>query len=101
MKLTTDEVLEKIGSFGRFQVMLNVFTNLVYGFWWAAPVTAMLFIASEPGWKCKSNSTCPFNETIYLGGKKYSYRCNIPRKDWEFTDEFTSVVTEVSAFLLI
>ena len=55
----------------------------------------MVFIASEPGWKCKNSSTCPFNKTISLGDKNYSYRCDISRDDWEFTDDFTSVVTEV------
>ena len=55
----------------------------------------MVFIASEPGWKCKNNSTCPFTETISLGDDNYSYRCDIARDDWEFVDDFTSVVTEV------
>ncbi|KAJ7383547.1 hypothetical protein OS493_027210 [Desmophyllum pertusum] len=94
MKLTTDDVLEKIGSFGRYQIMLNIFFNLAYGFWWAFPVMVMVFIASEPGWKCKNNSTCPFTETISLRHDKYKFRCNIPREDWEFADDFTSVVTE-------
>ncbi|KAJ7383545.1 hypothetical protein OS493_027208 [Desmophyllum pertusum] len=94
MKLTTDDVLEKIGSFGRYQIMLNIFFNLAYGFWWAFPVMVMVFIASEPGWKCKNNSTCPLTETISLGHDNYKFRCNIPREDWEFVDDFTSVVTE-------
>ena len=55
----------------------------------------MVFIAGEPGWKCKNIATCPFNKTINLGGDKYSFRCDIPRKDWEFADDFTSIVTEV------
>ena len=93
---TTDQVLETIGSFGRFQIVLNIFCNLVYSFWWSVPVMGMVFIAGEPGWKCKNKATCPFNETINLGGDKYSFRCDIPRKDWEFADDFTSVVTEVS-----
>ena len=25
----------------------------------------------------------------------YSFRCNIPRDQWEFVEDFTSVVTEV------
>ena len=55
----------------------------------------MVFIASDPGWKCKNNATCPFTETIRLGDDNYSYRCDIPRKDWEFGNDFTSIVTEV------
>ena len=55
-----------------------------------------VFIASDPGWKCKNNSTCPFTETISLGDKRYNHRCDIPREDWEFKDDFTSIVTEVN-----
>ena len=92
---TTDQVLETIGSFGRYQIVLNIFFNLAYAFWWSVPVMGMVFIAGEPGWKCKNKTTCPFNETINLGGDMYSFRCDIPRKDWEFADDFTSIVTEV------
>ena len=95
MKLTTDEVLEKIGSFGRYQIVLNLYFNIAYGLWWAFPVMVMVFIASEPGWKCKNNITCPFTGTVSLGDDNYKHRCDIPRKDWEFADDFTSVVTEV------
>ncbi|KAL9979765.1 hypothetical protein ACROYT_G017475 [Oculina patagonica] len=94
MKLTTDEILEKIGSFGRYQIVLNIFFNLAYAFWWAIPVMISVFIASDPEWKCKNNSTCPFTETMSLGNKHYNHRCDIPREDWEFSDGFTSVVTE-------
>ena len=96
MELTTDEFLEKIGSFGLYQILLNIFLNLGFMFWWGMTVMVMVFVTAEPGWKCKNNSTtCPFTETISLGGQNYSYRCDIPREDWEFVDDFTSVVTEV------
>ena len=96
-QLTTDEVLVKIGSYGRFQIMLTVFINIAYGLWWGFPLYVMMFIASEPGWKCKThvNSTCPFNKTIHLGDDEYSFRCNIPREDWTFEHDRTSVVTQV------
>ena len=55
----------------------------------------MVFIASEPGWRCKNNATCPFTETISIGHDNYKHRCDVPREDWEFVDDFTSVVTEV------
>ena len=95
LALSTDEVLAKIGSFGRYQVVLNLFVNIAYGVWWAFTVLVMMFIASEPGWKCQNKSTCPFNKTIHLADKEYSYRCNISREDWTFSDDFTSVVTQV------
>lgn len=100
MKLTTDEVLERIGSFGRYQIVLNIYFNIAYALWWAFPVMAMVFIASEPGWKCKNNSTCPFTDTISLGDDRYKHRCDIPRQDWDFADDFTSVVTEVSGIFV-
>ena len=100
MKLTTDEVLERIGSFGRYQIVLNIYFNIAYALWWAFPVMAMVFIASEPGWKCKNNSTCPFTDTISLGDDRYKHRCDIPRQDWDFADDFTSVVTEVSGIIV-
>jgi len=95
MKLTTDKFLEKIGSFGRYQIALAVLVNLGYAFWWSFPVMVMVFIASEPGWRCKNNVTCPFTETISIGHDNYKHRCDIPREDWEFVDDFTSIVTEV------
>lgn len=95
MELSTDEFLESIGSFGRYQILLTVFANVAYMLWWGMPTMVMLFIAAEPGWKCKNNATCPFTETIRLGDDNYSYRCDIPREDWEFGEDFTSVVTEV------
>ena len=98
MKLTTDEFLEKIGSFGRYQIVLNIFFNLAYAFWWAVPVMVVVFIAAEPGWKCTNNSTCPFTETFSLGHDNYKFRCDIPREDWEFSKDFTSIITEVNFF---
>ena len=95
MALTTDTFFERIGSFGRFQIALNLFFNLCSLFWWAVPVTIMVFIASEPNWKCVNNSTCPFTDSISIRDERYKHRCNISRRDWRFEDDFTSVVTEV------
>ena len=95
MKLTTDEFLERIGSFGCYQIALAVFVNLGYALWWSFEVMVMVFIASEPPWRCKNNSTCPFTEAISIGHENYKYRCDISRNDWEFQGDFTSVVTEV------
>lgn len=92
--LTVDEFLEKIGSFGRYQIALALLLNLCYAVWWCFPVLAVVFIASEPGWRCLNNETCPFTDTIRIGQENYKHRCHIPREDWEFVDDFTSVVTE-------
>lgn len=95
MALTTDEFLEQIGSFGRFQIILNILFNLCYALWWSVPFMSMVFIASEPNWRCKNNYTCPFAKSISIRDDEYKFRCNISREDWEFVDDFTSVVTEV------
>ena len=95
MELNTDEFLKQIGSFGRYQILLTVFSNVAYMLWWGMPTMVMLFITPDPGWKCKNNATCPFTEIKKLGDDNYSYRCDIPREDWEFGEDFTSVVTEV------
>ena len=63
MEQTTDEFLESIGSFGRYQILLNAFCNLTYIFWFGIPVMVMVFIASDPGWICKNNVTCPLTKT--------------------------------------
>ena len=55
-----------------------------------------VFIASEPGWQCVNNSTCSYTDTINLGDDRYKHRCDIPREDWKFADDFTSIVTEVN-----
>lgn len=95
MALTTDQFFDKIGSFGRYQIFLIIFFNLCYALWWAVPIMIMVFIASEPNWKCKNNSTCPFTKSISIRDEDYKFRCNISRDDWEYVDDFTSVVTEV------
>ena len=57
----------------------------------------MSFIGIEPGWKCVSHSTkCNRNETFFVGDDFYEQRCSMNRSDWTFTNEFTSIVTEVS-----
>ena len=97
MTLTTDQYLEKIGSFGRYQISLLVFLNGLMFFWFGWPVMIVTFITAEPAWKCVSNSTvCPLNGTMRPRHDNYSFRCDIPRDQWEFVDDFTSVVTEVT-----
>lgn len=96
MALSADEVLEEVGSFGWFQIRLlilfNVLTGLLFG--WAVMVTGI--ITAEPSWKCAHNSSvCVFDKAISLGDDNYNHRCNISRSEWNFVDDFTTVVTEV------
>ncbi|XP_020605192.1 organic cation transporter protein-like [Orbicella faveolata] len=95
MALTTDQYLEKIGSFGRYQILLLVFLNGLIFFWFGWPVMIVTFITAEPAWRCVANSSvCQLNGTMKPKHDNYSFRCDIDRDQWEFVDDFTSVVTE-------
>lgn len=95
MALTTDQYLEKIGSFGRYQILLLVFLNGLIFFWFGWPVMIPIFITAEPPWRCVANSSiCKLNGTMKSRHPDYNFRCNISRDQWEFVDDFTSVVTE-------
>ena len=128
MGLTADQVFEKIGSFGRYQLFMLIIFNILEWFWFGWPVLVMTFLAAEPSWRCVGNygnhnhsnntsnssysnssiysnstgnrsdiiSVCPLSGTMAPGHKNYSFRCDIPRNAWEFVDDLTSVVTEVS-----
>ena len=96
MALTTDQALDKVGSFGRFQLLLLLFGNALVWVWSGWPLLVMTFTAAEPPWKCVTNSSvCTFPGKIIPGDDDYEKRCSMPRGDWEFSDDFTSVVTEV------
>jgi len=95
MALSADEVLEEVGSFGWFQkrllILFNLLSALLFG--WAVMVTGI--ITAEPPWKCvKNSSVCSFDELMAPGDTNYDYRCNISRREWDFDEEMTSVVTE-------
>ena len=97
MALSADEVLEEIGSFGWFQkrllILFNLLSALLFG--WAVMVTGI--ITAEPPWECaKNSSVCTFDNAIRPGDDNYDHRCNISRSEWNFVDELTTVVTEVT-----
>ena len=93
---TADEVLEKVGSFGWYQMRLLVLFNLLAAllFGWAVMVTGI--ITAEPSWKCEQNSSvCTFDKAFSPGDENYDHRCNISRSEWYFVDDMTTIVTEV------
>ncbi|RMX48945.1 hypothetical protein pdam_00008289 [Pocillopora damicornis] len=95
MALTADEVLIKIGSFGRYQFRLLIFANVLGFFWLAWPMLINTFITAEPGWRCVANSTeCQMDGIVYTEDDNYNLRCNMSRTAWEFVGEYTSVVTQ-------
>ena len=98
--MDTDELLEEIGSFGFFQKRNAFFLGLII-FVLTFQTVSMIFIGGEPTWRCMANSTvCTRNETISAEDGYYNARCNMSSEHWEFTTEFTSIVTEVLYMLL-
>ena len=96
MGLTTDQALDKVGNFGRFQLVLLCFCSALVWVWAGWPLLVMTFISAEPPWKCVANSSvCTFPDKVTAGDDVFEKRCSMPRGDWEFSDDFTSVVTEV------
>ena len=93
--ITVDEALVKLGGFGLFQWLIYIGASLA-----EMAVTYQIyllaFIAGEPKWVCKNGSSiCNFSEPIGLNDDDYEARCDMPRSEWKFADDFTSVVTEV------
>ena len=96
--MDADEILEEIGSFGFFQKRNAVFLGLII-FVLTFQTVSMVFIGGEPTWRCTANSSvCTQNATISPDDDYYKARCNMSSEDWEFTTEFTSIVTEVRMF---
>ena len=96
--MDTDEILEDIGSFGFFQKRNSLFLGIII-FVLTFQTVSMVFIGAEPTWRCAANSsTCTRNGTITADDDFYKARCNMSAEDWEFTTEFTSIVTEVGRF---
>ena len=97
MGLTVDQVFNKIGSFGKYQKLLLLGCNGLVFFWFGFPVLIMTFLTADPGWKCVHNSSfCHFNKTMAASNKD---RCKMPRSEWEYSNDFTSVVTEVKPII--
>lgn len=96
--MDTDEILEEIGSFGFFQKRNSLLLGLII-FVLTFQTVSMVFIGGEPTWRCKVNSSvCTRNGTISFDDNYYKARCNMSSDEWEFTTEFTSIVTEVGRF---
>ena len=98
MALTVDEVLEKIGSMGLYQIRLIFILSYIEWFNITFQVMVPTFISAEPKWMCVphvNNTACNFTGEFTAVDKR---RCDMPREAWTFTDDFTSVVTQVFQF---
>ena len=95
MALTVDEVLEKIESMGLYQIRLIFILSYIEWFNITFQVMVPTFISAEPKWMCVphvNNTACNFTGEFTALDKR---RCDMPREAWTFTDDFTSVVTQV------
>ena len=100
MALSVDEMLDKIGSFGWYQIRMIFILSYMEWVNIAYQVMLLSFVAAEPAWHCVANSTvCTLPEEYRPGDADYDFRCgdNVTRADWEFSDSFTSIVTEVTS----
>ena len=98
MAVTVDEMLEQIGSFGRYQWILLSICGYAMIVATALPTMIASFITAEPDWICVkgyNNSACNFTEPITLTSENYNARCSMPREAWIYVEDFTSTVTEV------
>ena len=95
MAISVDDALVQLGGFGLFQWFLLLtasFGEVVLTF----QVLLLSFIAAEPKWSCVNGSTiCNITGSFGVGDDNYDFRCDLPRTEWYFHDDFTSIVTEV------
>lgn len=102
MGLTIDDVMEKIGSYSRYQHRLLLICGFMKIFGDGFQIMIPTFLSAEPPWRCKENSSaCNLTGIFKPGDKNYTFRCSIPRDEWEFdTSQFNSVVAEVKFIFL-
>ena len=94
-----DDAINLSGSFGRFQIILNVVMFLVYVFN-TSHMVLLYFVADGPAWSCVHRNTSTFCEehtgaVIPKTSIYFSERCKMNRSSWKFTNhELYSIVTE-------
>ena len=97
MAISVDDVLEELGGYGRYQILMLQLVGFIEFGLSAFNVMIITFIAGEPTWECVSNSTvCNITGTVGTTYDHYADRCDMPRSEWKFSNTFTSTVTEVS-----
>ena len=93
MALSVDEVLEKIGSMGLYQIRLIIILSYIEMINLTYQVMLPSLISAEPKWMCAgNNSHCNISGQFDATDER---RCKMPRESWKFADDFTSVVTTV------
>ena len=98
--LSIDELTERVGPFGLYQVRLQfLFFLLMLPL--SYQVLIMYFIAESPPWQCKHGSkVCLYKGLLTPNmGKRFQKRCYLNRSEWEYsTSKDLSIVTEVEYF---
>ena len=97
--MNIDQILVKIGEFGRFQILMEAIQCFLQ-----IPYTLMIllpyFTQDSPAWKCSTNST-KCNVTGELPSEN-KLRCSIPRSEWDYVlPKEYSIVTQVCLYSLI
>ena len=98
MALTVDDVMDKIGSFARYQYRMLFIFGFMKIFGDGFQIMIPTFLSIEPAWRCRDNSSaCNLTGVFKPGDKHYNFRCSIPRDEWVFdtSEIISSVVTEV------
>ncbi|XP_060073610.1 organic cation transporter protein-like [Ylistrum balloti] len=106
-KMNADAILEKLGAYGRYQVLVFVSLAFVYmrGAW---PVLGSIFLAADPGHHCRVTSNMSLNETLpgkigedgiwtpdqcsmYVpgSGRNQTQSCS---DGWQYGDQFDSTI---------
>lgn len=99
MAVSVDDVLEEIGGYGRYQILMLQLVGLIEFGLSSFHVMIITFVAGEPTWECVANSTiCNITGVVETISDHYTARCNMPRSEWKFSNTFTSTVTEVSVY---
>ena len=104
MALTIDDVMDKIGSFERYQLRMLFMFGLMKIFGSGFQVMIPTFLSIEPAWRCRDNSSaCNLTGIFKPGDENYNFRCSIPRDEWEFdtSEIISSVVTEVRWIMFV
>lgn len=95
MALTVDQVLDRIGSLGLYQIRLIFILSYIEWVNITWQILVPTFIAAEPNWLCETNhSACNLTGEFKPGDKMYDERCKMPREAWKFAEGYTSVVTQ-------
>ena len=102
-KVSVDEALESIGSYGPFQLLLQLLF-MYYNLSISYQIVLSYFIGDNPPWKCTFNSTrnssnkfCLHNHgrEIPVDTDNFYERCKLSRGDWTYTtDKMYSYITE-------